>query len=795
IMAHLLGSEYCLKSLSSDARDLHNVLQELIAKAGPVPVMSWKFPDKKACDLDIPYLLQQYAFCMDEPEANQVSHIVLLELVIDRYNLLLQVLSQFILTHLPAEAGQSSGSQTHAGGSSLGLAAKKFWNRMGQMSLLVRQLTDEARLSELRQQQQKEEVSQNVVKSNKTDQSPIRSAVPNSTKSCQTVETAFVPCDSCSEVQHGFSRISAHLSALCEKERLPSSLRIYRAQLQQANGGFDGDWLAASDLVRWSVELEKEANRLVKHFNQVSDTSAQLKRQNADLTAALEQAKTREVKFDQERAADAEKAAKSRRELESKMDKLVKQYEATVDQVSSANKALEASKLQLMKDIEAAKKSIEQQEELIKLLDRVKNRVKQVSKRDDLSLEDLELAVGSVGERLTDLTDQLCQAREETQAAATQCENLARQNESLQAKHRMTAERVAELSAENEQLKEALDELEEFKDNHRSSGKDLEKELVAAKMQNKESEMLIKTLTEAQDNLTLSVQRLKSQVSDLQTSLQKSEDEKRLLIEYPDLNGPVNQDVEGTGDPLADMRQQVFANETRIRLLTEQTSSMRRALERVGKRPELPASSEQVDQHEDDSMHLPPIHQPVSKPPPAPAAARQGAWQQKQQPHQAAFQAGKDVEDERSDSDSSSHQEQPFGSRQSARRISDPVPLWQLQRQQQQQQEHQQQAHSRPPQMPSDQAKRSGSAGRPNSAASGAAKGANSGNSSTSALQAYKRAKAATGSAASSSSASPALAWSASPRREIVYPCAKCNKSFKLKSDLAVHKNYCSGKT
>uniref|UniRef100_A0A1I8HPD7 Coiled-coil domain-containing protein 157 n=1 Tax=Macrostomum lignano TaxID=282301 RepID=A0A1I8HPD7_9PLAT len=443
-MAHLLGSEYCLKSLSSDARDLHNVLQELIAKAGPVPVMSWKFPDKKACDLDIPYLLQQYAFCMDEPEANQ-----------------------FILTHLPAEAGQSSGSQTHAGGSSLGLAAKKFWNRMGQMSLLVRQLTDEARLSELRQQQQKEEVSQNVVKSNKTDQSPIRSAVPNSTKSCQTVETAFVPCDSCSEVQHGFSRISAHLSALCEKERLPSSLRIYRAQLQQANGGFDGDWLAASDL---------------------------------------------------ERAADAEKAAKSRRELESKMDKLVKQYEATVDQVSSANKALEASKLQLMKDIEAAKKSIEQQEELIKLLDRVKNRVKQVSKRDDLSLEDLELAVGSVGERLTDLTDQLCQAREETQAAATQCENLARQNESLQAKHRMTAERVAELSAENEQLKEALDELEEFKDNHRSS--------------------------EAQDNLTLSVQRLKSQVSDLQTSLQKSEDEKRLLIEYPDLNGPVNQDVE-----------------------------------------------------------------------------------------------------------------------------------------------------------------------------------------------------------------------------------------------------------
>uniref|UniRef100_A0A1I8FV07 HAUS augmin-like complex subunit 7 n=1 Tax=Macrostomum lignano TaxID=282301 RepID=A0A1I8FV07_9PLAT len=416
-MAHLLGSEYCLKSLSSDARDLHNVLQELIAKAGPVPVMSWKFPDKKACDLDIPYLLQQYAFCMDEPEANQVSHIVLLELVQSAATSAVPVYPD----SSPAEAGQSSGSQTHAGGSSLGLAAKKFWNRMGQMSLLVRQLTDEARLSELRQQQQKEE------------------------KQHSYPATVALRCST------GFPAISAHLlSALCEKERLPSSLRIYRAQLQQANGGFDGDWLAASDLVRWSVELEKEANRLVKHFNQVSDTSAQLKRQNAD---ADRSPGTSENSRGQIRPGSSGRCRKS-------------------GQIPAGARIENGQAGQaLMKDIEAAKKSIEQQEELIKLLDRVKNRVKQVSKRDDLSLEDLELAVGSVGERLTDLTDQ---------------------------------------------------------------------------------------------------RRCK-----------KSEDEKRLLIEYPDLNGPVNQDVEGTGDPLADMRQQVFANETRIRLLTEQTSSMRRALERV----------------------------------------------------------------------------------------------------------------------------------------------------------------------------------------------------------------------
>ena len=44
---------------------------------------SWKFPDRLATDVDIPELLQRYQYGKNEVD-NQVSHIVLFEIIIDR---------------------------------------------------------------------------------------------------------------------------------------------------------------------------------------------------------------------------------------------------------------------------------------------------------------------------------------------------------------------------------------------------------------------------------------------------------------------------------------------------------------------------------------------------------------------------------------------------------------------------------------------------------------------------------------------------------------------------------------
>ena len=83
-MAHLLGSKFCIESLRSDVTDLQSAVSDVFSRTGPIRAPSWKYPDKASSDLDIPDLLEMYDFTDDEEE-RQVSHIVLLELVIDRF--------------------------------------------------------------------------------------------------------------------------------------------------------------------------------------------------------------------------------------------------------------------------------------------------------------------------------------------------------------------------------------------------------------------------------------------------------------------------------------------------------------------------------------------------------------------------------------------------------------------------------------------------------------------------------------------------------------------------------------
>lgn len=93
-MSQLLGAQDCVESLRRDVVDLQGALVEVFSRTGPVRFRSWKFPDKESCDLDLVQLLDQYDYVQGEEEFNQHSHIVLLELVIDRW-LTASVMIQF----------------------------------------------------------------------------------------------------------------------------------------------------------------------------------------------------------------------------------------------------------------------------------------------------------------------------------------------------------------------------------------------------------------------------------------------------------------------------------------------------------------------------------------------------------------------------------------------------------------------------------------------------------------------------------------------------------------------------
>nr|KAF6464325.1 coiled-coil domain containing 157 [Rousettus aegyptiacus] len=101
-MAHLLGSQACMDSLRKDLTDLQGAIVDVFSRAGPVRFPSWKFPDRVACDLDMVALLEHYDHVPGDPEFTQLSHAVLLELVIDRLLLLLQSCARY-LENLGAE--------------------------------------------------------------------------------------------------------------------------------------------------------------------------------------------------------------------------------------------------------------------------------------------------------------------------------------------------------------------------------------------------------------------------------------------------------------------------------------------------------------------------------------------------------------------------------------------------------------------------------------------------------------------------------------------------------------------
>lgn len=83
-MAELLGNKFCVESLHKDVGDLHSVLGNVTSRLGLINYTSWKYPDKAAIDVDIPELLEMCEFDGSYEEENKISHLLLLELVIDR---------------------------------------------------------------------------------------------------------------------------------------------------------------------------------------------------------------------------------------------------------------------------------------------------------------------------------------------------------------------------------------------------------------------------------------------------------------------------------------------------------------------------------------------------------------------------------------------------------------------------------------------------------------------------------------------------------------------------------------
>lgn len=83
-MTEVLGNKLCVESLSKDVGDIQKALGNMTSRLGHMSYTSWKYPDKLASEIDIADLLEMCEYDAEYDEENKISHLLLLELVIDR---------------------------------------------------------------------------------------------------------------------------------------------------------------------------------------------------------------------------------------------------------------------------------------------------------------------------------------------------------------------------------------------------------------------------------------------------------------------------------------------------------------------------------------------------------------------------------------------------------------------------------------------------------------------------------------------------------------------------------------
>nr|XP_012619352.1 coiled-coil domain-containing protein 157 isoform X2 [Microcebus murinus] len=527
-MAHLLGSQACMDSLRRDLTDLQGAIVDVFSRAGPVRFPSWKFPDRVACDLDMVALLEHYDHVPGDPEFTQLSHAVLLELVIDRLLLLLQSCASYLET-LGSEQMMPS-AQAVGPCMSVGLTVRRFWNSLLRLGMLYQQAAPQQRENQGETPTSKptakgkparspERMTTKFIKApspmprlpqtcQEPETIPVRlslqcPATAENTTSvhCQTIETALVPCDACTSVQGSLQEVGKVVISLCQSQNLPSSLGQFQQLVQDSMGLRP---LPAATVGHWAAEQSKDLARL---------KTGDLKTKVATLERKLKQ-----------------------------------QQEST--------QAVEAKAQQLQEEGErraAAERQVQQLEEQVQLL----------------------------AGRLEGASQQICWASTELDKEKARVDSMVRHQESLQAKQRALLQQLDSLDQEREELQGSLDEAEAQRACVEEQLQSLRGEREQGQCQLQAQQELLQSLQREKQGLEQVTTDLRLTILELERQLVELRERERLLVAFPDLHRPSEAQIQNSGNVTDDMERQVQANDIRIRVLQEENGRLQSMLSKI----------------------------------------------------------------------------------------------------------------------------------------------------------------------------------------------------------------------
>ncbi|KFP19371.1 Coiled-coil domain-containing protein 157, partial [Egretta garzetta] len=583
-------------------------------RAGAVRFPSWKFPDKVSCDLDLAALLERYSYSENDPEFTQHSHVVLLELVIDRLLLLLQSFTGYAENLLSGRAVPPARAVGPC--MSAGLTVRRYWCSMVKLGAFYQQLLAEKKacrkeIPTLQSTSQAGKPEKEHLKHCSPDVLELRTSteVARSTSSCpllsvrasdsdasgsslpraacsgaesscsvptQTTGSSLGLCNTCVSAQASLREVGKAITGICQSQNIPSALSRFQEMEESAGRRI----LSATDMSYWASEQSKDLSRISKHLQMLLQQVNPLKSELEESEKQKDELQKQVEDFSQLLQAEKETQAQQRKEAEQNLQFKNKEYSEAVARLERDKDDLRRGAALLEERLSALKEELAEKQAAVQELEVTKTlleetRTTMVARSQVLELEEkVRLLTGqqeSLGQELSATTTQL-------EKEKAKVESMLRHQESLQAKQRALLQQLDSLDQERKELQASLGEAEEGK---ARLAEQLEESQEQSGQQLQAQQEVLDALQQEKLSLERSVSELQANVSKLEEQARELKEREKLLVFFPELHVPTETQFESTGSLTQDMEKQLQANSIRIGVLEQENARLRSALAKV----------------------------------------------------------------------------------------------------------------------------------------------------------------------------------------------------------------------
>ena len=316
--------------------------------------------------------------------------------------LLLQGMAHFIEQLLTSCDGRPASGKILGSSMSVGLVAKKFWNKLVHAQQTTQQLQFESKtknktmskmedtITDLREEVrlfkqaldkksgkiQSQSANRTSVKFilSPSEELSLESSTPTQdlslavedvacAKTCQesstqTYDTAFIPCEACARTQQNLIEVGSMVIKVCESQGLPSSLAKQKKLLRQS-------LMAAADVSRWASEQNQDLKRINDHLDnlyaQINPLEDKLSRSKQACVNLEKQIKDLQNQLSEEQTATQRKEEEFHQQLKTvvaEKDLLLSDAEKINNDLTKGKDALQEMVLKLEEKRKKYKESI-----------------------------------------------------------------------------------------------------------------------------------------------------------------------------------------------------------------------------------------------------------------------------------------------------------------------------------------------------------------------------------------------------------------------------------------------------